>query len=75
MKRLALLLGLVLFIVGIVFIVHPSFEYQKHDEIAKIGPITATVEKHEAAQVPVPVTVAVLVSGLVLIVFGSRSRS
>lgn len=75
MKRLALLLGLVLFIVGIVFIVHPSFEYQKHDEIAKIGPITATVEKHEAAEVPVAVTVAVLVAGLVLIVFGSRRKS
>jgi hypothetical protein len=74
MKRIALLLGLVLFIVGIVFTVHPSFDYQKHDEVAKIGPITATVEKHESMEVPVPVTVALLVSGLVLIVFGVRSK-
>lgn len=74
MKRLALLLGLVMFIAGIVFTVHPSFEYQKHDEVAKIGPITATVEKHEALQVPVPVTVALLVAGLVLTVFGARSK-
>lgn len=74
MKRIALLVGLVLFVVGIVFTVHPSFEYQKHDEVAKIGPITATVEKHEDVQVPVPVTVALLVGGLVLIVFGVRAK-
>lgn len=74
MKRFALLLGLVLFVVGIVFMVHPSFEYQKHDEVAKIGPITATVEKHEAVQVPVPVTVGLLVAGLVLTAFGARSK-
>ena len=72
MKRVLLLIGLVLFVVGVVFVVHPTFDYRKHDEIAKIGPITATVEKSEAVQVPVPVTVAILVAGVVLIVFGVR---
>lgn len=72
MKRLLLLLGLVFFVVGVVFVVHPSFDYQKHEEVAKFGPITATVEKQESAQVPVPVTVALLVAGVVLIVFGAR---
>jgi len=75
MKRLALLLGLLCFIAGLVFLIHPSFEYQKHDQIAKIGPITATVEKHESAQVPVGVTATLLVAGLLLVVAGARSKS
>jgi hypothetical protein len=75
MKRLALLLGLLCFIIGIVFLIHPSFEYRKHDEIAKIGPITATVEKHEALQIPVAVTATLLIAGLLLTVVGSRSKS
>lgn len=72
MKRVLLLLGLVLFIVGVVFVVHPSFDYKKHEEVAKFGPITATVEKQESTQIPVPVTVAVLCAGVVLIVIGLR---
>jgi len=75
MKRLALLLGLLCFIAGIVFLVHPSFAYQKHDEMAKIGPITASVEKHETATIPVAVTASLLIAGLILIVVGSRCKS
>jgi len=75
MKRLAFLLGLLCFVAGIVFLVHPSFEYQKRDEIAKIGPITATVEKHDSAQVPTGVTAALLIAGVLLIVASVRSKS
>lgn len=75
MKRILLVLGIVLFVLGIVALVHPSFDYNKHEEVAKIGPLTATVDRSETASVPVPVTVALLVSGLVLVVLGIRSRS
>ncbi len=75
MKRLALILGIICFLAGLVCLIHPSFDYQKRDEIAKIGPITATVEKHETTQIPVAATVSLLVAGLVLIVLSSRSKS
>ena len=74
MKRLALVLGIVLFILGLAAMLHPTIGYHKHDEIAKIGPITATVEKEETTQIPVAVTVALLVSGLVLTAFGARMK-
>jgi uncharacterized membrane protein len=74
MKRILLVLGIVLFVLGIVALVHPSFNYHKHEEVARIGPITATVDKPEAAEIPVAATVALLVSGLVLIVLGSKSK-
>lgn len=75
MKRLTLLLGVVLFVTGIVFLIHPTFDYHKRDEIAKIGPITATVEKQESAKVPAPVTVTLLIVGAALLVIGARSKS
>ena len=74
MKRLALVLGIVLFILGLAAMLHPTIGYHKHEEIAKIGPITATVEKEETTQIPVAVTVALLVSGLVLTAFGARMK-
>ena len=72
MKRLVLILGIILFILGIAAMLHPSIGYHKHDEIAKIGPITATVEKEETTEIPVAVTVILLVSGLVLTALGAR---
>jgi len=74
MKRFFLIIGIILFLLGIVALIHPSFDYKKHEEIARIGPIKATVDKPETAKIPVAATVALLVSGLVLIVFGSRAR-
>ncbi len=74
MKRILLILGLLLFVLGIVALVHPSFDYHKHEELARIGPITATVDKPETARIPVGATVALLVSGLVLIVLGSKTK-
>jgi uncharacterized membrane protein len=74
MKRFVVILGVILFVLGIVALVHPSFDYHKHEEVARIGPITATVDKPETASIPVAATVALLVSGLVLIVLGARSK-
>ncbi|MGB7282045.1 MAG: hypothetical protein WBE13_07285 [Candidatus Acidiferrum sp.] len=74
MKRFVLILGTLFFLLGIVALVHPNFDYHKHEELAKIGPITATVDKPETAKIPVGATVALLVAGLVLIVLGSQAK-
>ena len=74
MKRLALVLGVVVFILGIVALLHPNFEYHKQEQVAKIGPIEATVDEKKTAQIPVGVTVTLLVSGLVLVVIGSKAK-
>jgi uncharacterized membrane protein len=74
-KRFLIILGVVLFVLGILALAHPSFEYQKHEEVAKIGPITATVEKHETTQIPVAATASLLIVGLILVVLGTRAKS
>jgi len=75
MKRLALILGLVLFILGIVAVVHPTFEYGTQKHVANIGPIKATIEEPKTFEVPVAGTVALLVSGLVLAILSSKMKS
>ena len=72
MKRLALIFGVVLFLLGIVAVVHPTFEYRKQERVAKFGPVVATVDEPKTFQVPAAATVALLVSGLVLIVSMKR---
>jgi len=74
MRRVALLFGVLCFLAGILFLVHPDITYQKRDEVAKIGPITATVEKRETAKIPVAATATLLIAGLLLIVLGARSK-
>jgi len=74
MKRPALILGLVLFFLGIVAVVHPTFEYSTQEHVAKLGPIEATMYEPKTFQVPVPATVGLLVSGLVLAVASFKMK-
>ena len=74
MKRLVLVLGIILFVLGIVALIHPTFDYHKQEEVARIGRIKATVEEEKTAQIPVAATAALLVSGLILVVIGARMK-
>jgi hypothetical protein len=72
MKRFAAILGVIFFVLGIVALVHPNFDYHKHEEIAKIGPVTATVDKPETVKVPAVVAAVLLIAGAGLIVLGFK---
>ncbi len=74
MKRLPLVLGLILLVLGVIGLVHPSFDYHKKEEVAKVGPFKATVEEQKTAQVPPAVSIIVLTVGIVLVVVGSRTK-
>ena len=74
MKRLVMALGLVFAILGLVALIHPNFDYHKREEVARIGPVTATVDKPETASVPPVVAGALLLLGAVLIVLGPRMK-
>lgn len=75
MKRLGLILGLVLFLLGIVAVVHPTFEYGTREHVAKFGPVVATFDEPKTFQVPTAATVAFLVSGLTLVVISFTVKS
>ena len=75
MRRLGLILGLVLFLLGIVAVVHPTFEYGTQEHVAKFGPLVATLDEPKTFQVPTAATVALLVSGLGLVVVSFKLKS
>jgi uncharacterized membrane protein len=74
-KRWVMVLGVVLVLLGIAAVVHPTYSYHKQDQVAKIGPFQASVEEEKTAQIPVAATVALLAAGLVLVLLGSRMKS
>lgn len=74
MKRVLVVVGLLLFVLGIVGLVHPDFTYHKTEEVAHLGPVHATVNEEKIATVPPFVSVLLLVAGLGLTVLGVRNR-
>lgn len=74
MKRFAVILGVILLVLGVVGLVHPVFTYHQQEEVAKIGPVKATVNEEKTVQVPAAVSILLLVAGLGLVVLGPRMK-
>jgi uncharacterized membrane protein len=74
MKRFVVALGIILVVLGLVAFVHPNFDYHKREEFAKIGPVTATVDKPERATVPPIAAASLVIAGAVLLVLGPRLK-
>jgi hypothetical protein len=75
MKRFVIVLGVLFLILGAIGLVHPSFNYHQQEEVAKIGPIKATVNEEKTAQIPAAASIAFLVAGVVLVLLGPRIKS
>jgi hypothetical protein len=75
MKKIFLLAGLVVFVLGIVGLVHPEFIYHKTEEVAHVGPVRATVNEEKKVTVPAVVAILLVVAGVGLIVLGVKSRN
>jgi len=58
----------------VIGLVRPDFTYHKQEEVAKLGPIKATVDEEKTAQIPAAVSITSLVAGIVLVVFGPRMK-
>jgi hypothetical protein len=74
MKRMVITLGVVLLVLGVIGLVHPNFTYHKQEEVAKLGPIKATVDEEKMAQIPAAVSIALLVAGIALVILGPRIK-
>jgi hypothetical protein len=75
MKRFVIVLRVLFLILGVIGLVHPSFNYHQQEEVAKIGPIKATVDEQKTAQIPPAASIALLVAGLALVLLGPRIKS
>lgn len=68
MKQALAAIGILLIVLGILGLLHPSFSYHRTEEVAKLGSLRATVNEEKTAEVPAVVSVVVLVTGIALLV-------
>jgi len=74
MKRVVIVLGVIFLVLGVIGLVHPVFNYHQQEEVAKIGPIKATVNEEKTLQIPPAVSITLLVAGIGLVIFGPRMK-
>lgn len=74
MKRLIVILGIVVSLVGLIGLVHPTFTYHQKKEVAKVGPVQATVDEEKTATMPLGVSVLLLVAGGGLALLGAHTK-
>jgi hypothetical protein len=74
MKRVAIILGVIFLVLGVIGLVHPVFNYHQQEEVAKIGPIKATVNEEKSLEIPPAVSITLLVAGTGLVIFGPRMK-
>jgi len=75
MRRALMIIGVVLILLGIAAVLHPTYTYHQQQQVAKIGSFQATLDEEKIAQIPVAATAAVLVAGLALVLIGARMKA
>ena len=74
MRRLVIVVGVILLVLGVIGLVHLNFNYHQQEEVAKLGPIKATVDEEKTAQIPAAVSITLLLAGIGLVVLGPRMK-
>jgi hypothetical protein len=69
------LVGIVLIVLGIVALAYGGISYTRREKVLDIGPIEATAEKRETIPLPPVLGGLALAGGVVLLIYGSKSRS
>ncbi len=64
--------GIVLIIVGLVFLIWGGISYTTRDKVLDVGPIHASVERKHNVALPPLAGGAVLIAGVLLVVAGKK---
>lgn len=66
------LVGILLIVLGLVALAYKGITYTTQEEVAKLGPLEAKVEREKTIPLPPLLGGLALASGLVLVVLGAR---
>lgn len=69
------LIGILLVILGVVALAYQGFTYTHQEKVLDVGPIHATVEKHDRIPLPPILGGLVLAGGVALLIVGARKKS
>ena len=73
--KAATIIGIALIILGIVALAYRGITYTRREKIVDIGPLQATADREKTIPLPPILGGLSLVGGIVLVIFGSKSRS
>ena len=74
MKRFLLLIGVLLVVLGLVGLANPTFTYHQKKEVAKLGPVQATVDEEKTVEIPRIASIAVALAGLAILLVAPRLK-
>jgi len=74
MKRALLAVGILLVVLGLIGLAHPTFSYHEKKEVAKLGPMQATVEEEKTVEIPRFASIVVALAGLALVLLAPRLK-
>jgi TRAP-type C4-dicarboxylate transport system permease small subunit len=66
--------GLVLLVLGILGLAYGGFTYTEETHDADLGPIELSIEDKERVSIPLWLSVAAIVGGGAMVVFGGKKR-
>ena len=75
MKRLLLFIGVLLVVLGLIGLANPTFSYHQKKEVAKLGPVQATVDEEKTVEIPRVASIAVALAGLVVVLLAPKLKS
>jgi hypothetical protein len=75
MKRFLLAVGALLVLLGIIGLAHPTFTYHQKKEVAKFGPVQATVDEEKTTEIPRAASVIASLAGLLIVLLAPRMKS
>ena len=65
--------GMLLIVLGLVALLAGGIRYTKNEKVLDVGPVEATVEKHERVAIPPLLAGLAVAAGVVLLFVGRRS--
>jgi len=74
MKRILLVVGILLVLLGLIGLAHPTFSYHEKEEVAKLGPVHATMDEEKTLEIPRAASIAVALIGLAMVLVAPRLK-
>jgi hypothetical protein len=68
-------MGVVLIVLGVVALAYGGISYTRREKVVDIGPIEATAERRETIPLPPILGGLALAGGVVLLIYGTKSRA
>jgi uncharacterized membrane protein HdeD (DUF308 family) len=69
------IVGIILIVLGVIALAYGGISYTRREKVVDIGPIEATAERRETIPLPPVLGGLALAGGVILLVYGAKTRT